>query len=101
MELFIYYLTNSDDHILNVIKYYPKYSKPPYSLKTCRRREVNEPPEHKKKRSIIYRRCIGYNIKGYFIHPTNTHKKTRHILVNLRLLTILVFVKVKFKLPPT
>lgn len=64
--------------------------RPPGRPKTYKIREADESLAHKRMFTICYSYCrgIGHNIKGCLIDPPNSHKKTIHILVSLKLFTI-------------
>ena len=64
--------------------------RPPGMPKTCKKREVDEPPAYKRNFTTCcsYCRDVGHNIKVCPVDPVNAHKKTRHIFVSLKLLRI-------------
>ena len=64
--------------------------RPPDRPKTCRRREADERQAHRRRLAVycLYCRGVGHNIKGCPVDLANAHKKTMHILVSLKLLTI-------------
>ena len=52
--------------------------------------KADEPPTHRIRFKVCcsYYRGIGHNIKDCPVDLVNVHKKTKHILVNLKLLTV-------------
>ena len=61
----------------------PKVQRSPNWPKTYRKREVDEPPAHKRRFIVCYKfyGVIGHNRKCCPADPTNVHKKIRNILV--------------------